>query len=162
MSCARGGCALALLQSVMMPLGRVAVLAMGRGLGAAAVWYVVVQAIGWSLVWSPRTPAQWERVPGPTAATLAAVQARIPGSAAVFVSQGVVGRFSGRLDVRPVSGDLPVRPGQDWFVFAPWAGIETESTAEMEVNAASLVRLDSWSTKTGMNVAESTPPSTMS
>jgi O-antigen/teichoic acid export membrane protein len=37
---------LALLQSALMPLGLVAVLAMGRGLGAAAVWYVVVQAIG--------------------------------------------------------------------------------------------------------------------
>ena len=35
-------------------------------------------------------------------------------------------------------------------------------TAEMEVKASSLVRLDSWSTKTGMKVAESTPPSTMS
>jgi O-antigen/teichoic acid export membrane protein len=38
--------ALALIQSLLMPLGLVAVLAMGRGLGAAAVWYVVVQAIG--------------------------------------------------------------------------------------------------------------------
>ena len=40
--------------------------------------------------------------------------------------------------------------------------METESTAEIDVNACSLVRLASWSTKTGMNVAESTPPSTMS
>ena len=40
--------------------------------------------------------------------------------------------------------------------------MDTESTAEMEVNASSLVRLDSWSTKTGMYVAVSTPPSTMS
>lgn len=38
--------ALAALQSVLMPLGLVAVLAMGRGLGAAAVWYVAVQATG--------------------------------------------------------------------------------------------------------------------
>jgi O-antigen/teichoic acid export membrane protein len=38
--------ALGLLQSMLMPLGLVAILAMGRGLGAAAVWYVVVQAIG--------------------------------------------------------------------------------------------------------------------
>lgn len=38
--------ALGMLQSVLMPLGLVAVLAMGRGLGAAAVWYVAVQAIG--------------------------------------------------------------------------------------------------------------------
>jgi O-antigen/teichoic acid export membrane protein len=38
--------ALTLLQSALMPLGLVAVLAMGRGLGAAATWYVVVQAVG--------------------------------------------------------------------------------------------------------------------
>ncbi len=38
--------ALALLQSILMPLGLVAILWMGRGLGAAAVWYVVVQAVG--------------------------------------------------------------------------------------------------------------------
>ena len=41
--------ALGLLQSILMPLGLVAVLAMGRGLGAAAVWYVVVQAVGCAL-----------------------------------------------------------------------------------------------------------------
>lgn len=38
--------ALAFLQSVLMPLGLVGVLWMGRGLGAAAVWYVAVQFIG--------------------------------------------------------------------------------------------------------------------
>lgn len=35
---------LGVVQSILMPLGLVAILAMGRGLGAAAVWYVVVQA----------------------------------------------------------------------------------------------------------------------
>jgi hypothetical protein len=126
----------------VLPVGTVAVLGWltqrRRWLGLALTGLVAVQAIGWSLVWSPRIPAQWERVPGPTAATLAAVQARIPGSAAVFVSQGVVGRFSNRLDVRPLSGKVPVRPGQDWFVFAPWAGIETESTADAMTVAARL------------------------
>ena len=38
--------ALAVLQSIMMPLGLVVILATGRGLGAAAVWYVAVQACG--------------------------------------------------------------------------------------------------------------------
>lgn len=36
---------LTLLQALLMPLGLVAVLLAGRGLGAAAVWYVVVQAL---------------------------------------------------------------------------------------------------------------------
>ena len=95
------------------------------GLIAAAV--LAAQAIGWTAVWAPRTPGQWLRVPDPTAATLADVEARIPASAVVFASQGVVGRFSSRHDVRPLNGYLPLRPGQDWFVFAPWAGIETQT-----------------------------------
>jgi O-antigen/teichoic acid export membrane protein len=38
--------ALTVIQSALMPLGLVAVLLTGHGLGAAAVWYVVVQAVG--------------------------------------------------------------------------------------------------------------------
>jgi O-antigen/teichoic acid export membrane protein len=41
---------LAVVQSILMPLGLIAILAMGRGLGAAAVWYVVVQASGFLLL----------------------------------------------------------------------------------------------------------------
>lgn len=127
---------------VLLPVGTVAVLGWltrrRRRLGLALAALVAAQAIGWSLVWSPRTPQQWERVPGSTAATLASVLARIPASAAVFASQGIVGRFSARLDVRPVSDKVPVRPGQDWFVFTPWVGIETESTADAMVLAGQL------------------------
>jgi hypothetical protein len=100
-----------------------------RRLGLLLTGLVAAQALGWSAVWSPRTVDQWLRVPAPTAATLAAVAARIPASAAVFASQGVVGRFAGRADVRPLNGNLPIRPGQDWFILTPWAGIETQTTA---------------------------------
>jgi hypothetical protein len=118
---------------VLMPVATIGVLGWltrrRRWLGLLLTGLVVAQAIGWAVVWAPRTPHQWLRVPAPTAATLAAVAARIPASAAVFASQGVVGRFSDRRDVRPLAGRLPVQPGQDWFVFAPWAGIETQATA---------------------------------
>ena len=40
--------------------------------------------------------------------------------------------------------------------------IETVRMAEMDLKASSSLRLASWATKTGMNVADSTPPSTMS
>lgn len=127
---------------VLLPVGTVAVLGWLTGhrrrLGLALTALVVAQAIGWSAVWSPRTPQQWQRVPGSTAATLAWVQARIPGSAAVFASQGVVGRFASRLDVRPMNGNLPIRPGQDWFVFTPWVGIQTLNTAAAMVFAGQL------------------------
>jgi hypothetical protein len=121
---------------VLMPVATVGVLGwLARryrraGLVAAAV--VAAQAIGWAAVWGPQTPSQWLRVPSPVAATQAGVEARIPESAGVFVSQGVVGRFASRYEVRPMNGNLPLEPGQDWFVFAPWAGIETQTpTAAM-------------------------------
>jgi hypothetical protein len=118
---------------VLMPVATVGVLGWltrrHRRIGLLLTGLVAAQAIGWSAVWAPRTPHQWLRVPASTAATLAAVEARIPASAAVFASQGVVGGFSSRYYVRPLNGKLPLRPGQVWFVFAPWAGIETQSTA---------------------------------
>jgi len=40
--------------------------------------------------------------------------------------------------------------------------IDTVITAEMDSKASSSRRLASWLTNTGMNVADSTPPSTMS
>jgi hypothetical protein len=127
---------------VLMPVATVGVLgwltARHRRVGLVAATLVAAQAIGWSAVWGPQTPLQWLRVPASTAATLAAVEARIPASAAVFASQGVVGRFGTRYDVRPLNGNLPLRPGQDWFVFAPWAGIETQTTAGAMAFAAKL------------------------
>lgn len=127
---------------VLLPAGTVAVLAVlarrwrKTALVVAAV--LVAQAIGWSVVWSPRTVAQWERVPSATAATLAAVLKRIPAGDAVFASQGVVGRFSQRLDVRPMNGHLPIQQGADWFVFTPWVGIETQKPAAAMVFAGQL------------------------
>ena len=118
---------------ILLPVGTVAVLGWlsrhRRWLGLLLTAVVTAQAIGWSMVWSPRTPHQWLRIPGPTAATLAAIEARIPFSDAVFTSQGVVGRFANRIDVRPLNGHLPIQPGEDWFIFTPWAGIETQKTA---------------------------------
>ena len=47
-------------------------------------------------------------------------------------------------------------------VVTPSTTTETVSTAEMESKASRSVLLDNRSTKTGMNVADSTPPSTTS
>lgn len=120
---------------VVMPAASAGVLIwIGRrhqrlALGLAAV--IVVQAIAWSAIWAPRTPHQWLRVPASAAAVLAGVQARIPDSALVFASQGVVGRFSSRLDVRPLPAprNVPVH-GETWFVVVPAEGVETQSTGE--------------------------------
>jgi hypothetical protein len=70
-------------------------------------------------------------VSSPAAATLAAVQARIPASAEVIASQGVVGRFSGRADVHELAhtGSTPITSRDVWFVITPSAGVELEPVA---------------------------------
>jgi hypothetical protein len=91
---------------------------------------LAAQALGWAVVWGPVTVSEWLRVPGSTAATLASLEARIPASAEVIASQGVVGTFSGRDLVYAPSGPVAVPlHGQTWFVITPTTGIETLSPA---------------------------------
>lgn len=120
---------------VLMPVGTVAVLAwLGRRRRKTALvvtCLVVAQALAWAAVWLPRTPGQWLHVSAPAAATLDAVLKRIPASDEVVASQGVMGPFAGRADVRPLFGlgRVPLRGHQVWFVIAPRTGIETLNTA---------------------------------
>ena len=120
---------------VLLPVGTVAVLGrlMRRHRRAALLLagLLIAQALGWAAVWAPRTPGQWLRVSAPAAATLASIEARIPASAEVVVSQGVAGRFAGRADVQLLGGasTIPLIGGSTWFVIVPMAGIETLSPA---------------------------------
>ena len=120
---------------VLLPVGSVAVLAWlaarHRRTALVLAGLLVVQALGWAAVWGPRTPLQWLRVSRPAAATLAAVQARIPAAAEVIASQGVVGRFSGRAQVHELAhtGSTPITSPDVWFVITPSAGVELEPVA---------------------------------
>jgi Predicted membrane protein (DUF2079) len=120
---------------VFLPVGTVAALAwlMRRRRRAALllVGMLAAQALGWAAVWAPKTPGQWVRVSGPAAATLASIEARIPASAEVVVSQGVSGRFAGRADVEPLAGPRIIHLAgvETWFIIAPSQGIEIQSTA---------------------------------
>jgi hypothetical protein len=120
---------------ILLPVGTVVVLAKltQRHLWIALVLtgIVLAQAVGYSVVWLPRTPTQWLRVSAPAAATLAAVLNRIPASAEVIASQGIVGRFAGRRDVQAMfaPGTMPLRGGDTWFVIAPKQGIEAMQLA---------------------------------
>jgi len=127
---------------IFLPVGTVAVLAIvgqrRRRIALVLCAFVVVQAVGYAVIWLPRTPGQWLRVPAATAATLAHVQAQIPNSAEVIASQGVMGPFAGRLDIRPLfgPGSIPVQHGQLWIVITPTAGIETlQTSAAMALTA---------------------------
>ncbi len=120
---------------VFVPVGTVAALTwlLRRHRQAAFVLagIAAAQAIGWAAVWGPQIPVQWLRVSSSEAATLESVQARIPASAEVVASQGVLGRFSGRRYAYPFSGEgrkIPLQP-DTWFVITPTSGIELDTTA---------------------------------
>jgi hypothetical protein len=129
---------------ILLPVGTVAVLAWlarrHQRIALPLAGLVVAQAVGWAAVWLPRTPGQWLRVSAPTAATLARVQAKIPYSAEVIASQGIMGRFAGRPDIQALFGPsaLPVHGGQVWFVVTPRAGIETLSVANSDALVSEL------------------------
>jgi Predicted membrane protein (DUF2079) len=120
---------------ILLPVGSIAVLATlthhHRRTALLLAGFIVAQAVAWSLIWAPRTPSQWLRVSTPAAATLTSIEARIPETAEVIVSQGVMGRFCNRVDVHPLyaTDDVPLDGGPVWIVVAPSEGIETESTA---------------------------------
>ncbi len=116
---------------IFLPIGTVAAMATvaerHRRIAVVLCAFVVVQAVGYAAVWLPRTPDQWLRVPTATATTLTRVENQIPASAEVIASQGIMGPFAGRLDIRPLfgPGPIPVQSGQVWIVITPTAGIET-------------------------------------
>jgi hypothetical protein len=120
---------------VLLPLGTVAVLGWlaqrHRRMALLLTGLVVIQALAWAAVWVPQTPSRWLRVSGPTAATLASVETRIPASAEVIASQGVMGRFADRAVVHGLyqPGSIPLGGDGTWFVITPLAGVESQTTA---------------------------------
>ena len=88
---------------VLLPVGTVAMLSwLARRYRRTALLLtglVLAQALAWTAIWLPRTPGQWLRVSGPAAADPGRYRSADPGSAEVIASQGVIGRFSGRVDM---------------------------------------------------------------
>lgn len=120
---------------VFLPVGTVAVLVwlLPRRRRAAFVLAGVVaaQAVAWAAIWGPQTPGEWMRVSNSEAAALTSVTARIPASAEVIASQGVVGRLAERTHVyaiRAPGEKMPLK-ADTWFVITPTSGIELASPA---------------------------------
>jgi hypothetical protein len=120
---------------VLMPVGTVAVLSWllrrRRRAGLVLGGLLLAGTAGWAAVWYPQIPGTWLRVPGPAADLLARTESRIPSSAEVVASGGVMGRFSNRIHLyglmRP--GDPVAIHGETWFVLAPGIGVEPQDTA---------------------------------
>jgi hypothetical protein len=118
---------------VLVPVGTIWALAhlaaRHRRMALALTSLLVAQAIGWTATWAPQTPGRWLKVSPAAAATLAGISARIPPSATVVTSEGVVGRFSSRAQVGALEPPSVTVRGPTWFVVAPQVGIEVQSLA---------------------------------
>ena len=120
---------------VLIPVGTVAVLAWlgtrNKRAALLAAGLIAVQALGWTVVWAPQVREHWLRVSPAAAATLAKVRAQVPESDEVVASQGVLGPFSGREAVHAIASTArtEVTGSEVWFVIAPSAGTELQSTA---------------------------------
>jgi hypothetical protein len=118
---------------VFLPVGTVAVLCWlarrHRRAAFALAGLVAAQAVGWAVVWGPVTSGQWLRVPTSAAATLAGIEQRIPASAEVIASQGVLGRFAARTYAYQLAAGVIAVHGPTWFVDVPNEGIELATPA---------------------------------
>jgi len=122
---------------VALPIGTVLVLTRivrrRRRLGGVAAVLVLANVLAWAVVWLPQTPGTWLRVSPAASATLRRALHRIPPSAEVVASQGVVGRFSSRRFVYPILNpgvSIPLSTATTWWIVAPNVGIETESPTD--------------------------------
>jgi hypothetical protein len=107
------------------------------GLAAA----VMIETIGWGVVWLPRTPAQWMKVPEAAAAKLNQFSKALPNGAEVVASQGISGRFAvghPYVAITEVGRAIPLDGRSVWFVVAPGVGIETASPASENALVAAL------------------------
>jgi hypothetical protein len=94
---------------------------------------LLANVLAWAVVWLPQTPGTWLRVSPAASATLRRALHRIPPSAEVVASQGVVGRFSSRRFVYPILNpgvSIPLGTATTWWIVAPNVGIETESPTD--------------------------------
>lgn len=109
----------------------------------AVAGLAVVNVVGWSIIWSPRTSTQFVRIAPSAAATLERALSMIPANNEVIASQGVVGPFSFRqwvyaLLINPPDR-FPINSRTVWFVIAPNTGIEQESPSGAQLEIGQIV-----------------------
>jgi uncharacterized membrane protein len=129
---------------ILVPVGSIWALAAmrSRRWAAAAAAILLIQTVGWSVIWAPQVPVSWLRVSAASAGTLARVSAAIPNSATVISSEGIVGRFAGRPVVESEVPSSRLRAiGLTWVVVTPTAGIEVQTVAGALAFVAELARM---------------------
>lgn len=93
------------------------------------VFVLVANAVGWSVVWLPRTKSQWVRVSSGAAQVLTVAAERIPPGDEVVAPQGISGSLAERPIFETEASNVPILANHVWFIVAPDQSIETQSVA---------------------------------
>jgi hypothetical protein len=105
-----------------------------RAIGAFLSALVLLNVIGWALVWIPKTSNQWDPISSGASRELGLIEQHIPNNDEVVASQGIMGPLAGRRWIYGIfSGrEFPVDTKVVWFIIAPRQGIEIQSPAMAE------------------------------
>lgn len=95
---------------------------------------VIVNELGWFLVWFPKTRVHWMETSAAAASVIWRTERAIPAGDEVVITNGVAGPFGGHVDLYEFAGPspIPIRDHVVWFVLSPAQGIEIVPTAVME------------------------------
>jgi hypothetical protein len=120
---------------IFVPVGTVMLLAWVakryRLLAVGLAVAVIVETIAWGVIWLPRTPNQWIRVPPAAEAKLNQFNRDLPANVEVVASQGIIGRFSFHpyQEIVGPGGSVHLFGVPVWFALAPSLGVETAPAA---------------------------------
>ncbi len=92
-------------------------------IGMVVTGIVVLNTLGWAMIWIPRWPHHWVSVATPVASVLSRVEQTIPKNHEVIASQGIMGRFSNRHWIYPFDyGSLPLKAPITDIILSPYQG----------------------------------------
>jgi hypothetical protein len=101
---------------------------------------IVVNALIWSAVWTPRIKSQWLRVSVATSQVIDSVTPQIKTADEVVASHGISGQLSQRQNYFTMeTSSIPVRSRHIWFIDTPQQGIERQSVTESLAQLTELV-----------------------
>ncbi|MCI0183407.1 DUF2079 domain-containing protein [Sulfoacidibacillus ferrooxidans] len=95
---------------------------------------LLINSIGWGIVWLPKLDTTWIRNDDRDAKVLNLIDTIVPKKDELIVQNGVSGRFASRPYFYTYQGasKISLRQGNNYFIFAPYTGIEGSSTIKVD------------------------------
>lgn len=122
---------------VFVPVGTIVALIwlhrrFGNRLANGLALLMVLNVMGWAVVWIPAAIPTWLRVSPAQASAITYTERLIPRRDAVVAEQGIAGDFATHRHWQTFLGGAKVALSSPytWFIVAPYAGIETATVAE--------------------------------